>query len=50
VRERTLAGLHPGAVVLLHERPGTVDAVAALLAGELAGWRAVSVSELAQSC
>jgi peptidoglycan/xylan/chitin deacetylase (PgdA/CDA1 family) len=31
VRDRTLAALHPGAVVLLHERPGTVDAVAMIL-------------------
>jgi peptidoglycan-N-acetylglucosamine deacetylase len=45
VRARTLAELRPGAVVLLHERPGTVDAVAMLLA-ELDGWRAVTVSDL----
>jgi peptidoglycan/xylan/chitin deacetylase (PgdA/CDA1 family) len=32
IRERTLAALRPGAVVLLHERPGTVDAVDMLLA------------------
>jgi hypothetical protein len=45
VRARTLAELRPGAVVLLHERPGTVDAVAMLLA-ELDGWRGVTVSDL----
>jgi peptidoglycan/xylan/chitin deacetylase (PgdA/CDA1 family) len=31
VRDRTLAALRPGAVVLLHERPGTVDAVEMIL-------------------
>lgn len=30
--ERTLAALQPGAVVLLHERPGTVEALRILLA------------------
>jgi peptidoglycan/xylan/chitin deacetylase (PgdA/CDA1 family) len=43
VHERTLAELAPGAVVLLHERPGTVEAVDSIL-GELSGWRAVTVS------
>lgn len=42
VYERTLAELTPGAVVLLHERPGTVEAVDSILT-ELAGWRAVTV-------
>jgi peptidoglycan/xylan/chitin deacetylase (PgdA/CDA1 family) len=36
VRDRTLAALRPGAVVLLHERPGTVDAVELIL-GDLYG-------------
>jgi peptidoglycan/xylan/chitin deacetylase (PgdA/CDA1 family) len=36
VRDRTLAELRPGAVVLLHERPGTVRAVELIL-GELYG-------------
>jgi peptidoglycan-N-acetylglucosamine deacetylase len=41
VRERTLAALTPGATVLLHERPGTVEAVDAILA-ELADWSTVT--------
>jgi len=32
-----------GAIVLLHERPGTVEALDAILAA-LTGWRAVTVS------
>jgi peptidoglycan/xylan/chitin deacetylase (PgdA/CDA1 family) len=41
VHERTLAELTPGAIVLLHERPGTVTALDTILA-ELAGWSAVT--------
>jgi peptidoglycan/xylan/chitin deacetylase (PgdA/CDA1 family) len=43
VHERTLAALTPGAVVLLHERPGTVTALDTIL-GALAGWRTVTVT------
>jgi peptidoglycan/xylan/chitin deacetylase (PgdA/CDA1 family) len=44
VRDRVLAEVKPGAIVLLHERPGTVEAVDALLGTHLAGWRAVAVA------
>jgi peptidoglycan/xylan/chitin deacetylase (PgdA/CDA1 family) len=44
VRERVIADMKPGAIVLLHERPGTVHAVDALLGTDLAGWRAVALA------
>jgi peptidoglycan/xylan/chitin deacetylase (PgdA/CDA1 family) len=41
IRDRTLAALTPGAVVLLHERPDTVEAVDLILGD---GWRSVLIT------
>jgi peptidoglycan-N-acetylglucosamine deacetylase len=41
IRSRTLAAITPGAVVLLHERPGTVEAVDLILGD---GWRSVLIT------